>query len=211
MPKNIELEFIGDITEERHKELKEYFEKNAEFKEKKIRLSLRYFRGNKIPKDINEIKNEELDLRLRITNKKPELAIKYGLFTGIHARKEILIPIDPKYLEDYVESLSLLGWSTVVVYATETYVYKFKDVELSLIYIQDYGYNFEAEILTQEENIKEDKTKIISLLKELKLKPLDENGLKQQCNKLNNKKELQFDFRKQTYSELKNRFKEFFL
>lgn len=209
MKKEIEVEFIGKLSKEKFEKLKELFTRKGEFKGEKNRLSFMYFR-EKIPRDIKEIKNEKVDLRFRITNKKPEIVLKYGTFNASHSRKEISILINPSDCEKYLEFLSLLGWNIGVIYATKTYVYNFKGIEFSLVEIKDFGYNFEAEILSSKKDIEKSKKRIIALLKKLNLKPFDEKGLNKQCNKINNKKELQFDFNKQSLNEIKTRFKEFF-
>jgi hypothetical protein len=209
MVEQIEVEYIGNVSKAKHEELKRLFEKEGTFKKKKERLSFMYFR-DKIPKDLREIKDELIDLRFRVTNKEPEIVLKYGNFSGSHARKEISINPSGAETEKYIEFLSLLGWNLGVIYATKTFVYEYKGIEFSLVEIVDYGYNFEAEILTNQENIASAKKKIMGELNLLGLKSFDEEGLNKQCNAINNKKELQFDFSKQTFKEVRSRFKEFF-
>jgi hypothetical protein len=209
MEKQIEVEHIGKIDKEKFEELKNLFEKEGKFLKRKERISFMYFRDS-IPKDISEIKEEDTDLRLRITNKKPELIIKKGLFTGTHSRKEISIKFDMKELFKYVDFLSALGWNIGVIYAAETFVYEYRDIEFSLVYIKNYGYNFEAEILTTKDEIEESTTKIKNILDELNLIPFDEGGLNNQCNDINNRKELRFDFSKENIGEYESKFSDFF-
>ena len=209
MEKQIEVEFIGDIKKEQFDNLKVFFKKEGTYKKTKHRISFMYFK-DKIPKDMSEIKLEDIDLRLRITNKKPELVLKQGLFTGAHARKEISINLSLEEFPVYIELLKALGWHLGVIYAVETLVYNYKNIEFSLVNIKDYGYNFEAEILTDEKEQAEAKKKIMGVLDQLKLKPFDEAGLNKQCNDINNRKELQFDFSKQSFDTIKNKFKEYF-
>src|SRR3989344_4824544 len=208
MTNQTEVEFIGLITKEKFNELKGLFSKEGKFKKEKERLSLMYFRDGKIPKDISEIKDELVDLRFRVTNKQPEIVLKYGNFTGSHARKEV--SIKPDEPDKHIEFLNLLGWNKGVIYATKTFVYTYHDIEFSLIEIKDYGYNFEAEILTEESKIEEAKNKIKKELTMLNLKELNEEDLNKQCNAINNKKELRFDFSKETFEDHKKRFSEFY-
>jgi len=209
MANQIEVEFIGSLTNNKFEELKELFAKQGKFKKQKQRLSFMYFK-NKIPKELEEIKDELIDLRIRITNKEPEVMLKYGLFTGSHARKEIALNPSQEELPNYVDFLKGLGWHLGVLYATETFVYTYKGIEFSLIKIKDYGYNFEAEIMTDENKIEETKTEINKQLIELGLKTFDESGLNKQCNEINNKKDLQFDFLKDDFEQIKERFADFF-
>lgn len=209
MEKQIEVELMGNLRKEKFLELQSLFEKEGAFKKKKRRLSLMYFR-DKIPKDLIEIKDELVDLRLRITNGIPEVVIKYGLFTGSHAREEISINFDIKDFEKYIDLLKYLGWHLAVGYSTKTYVYNYKSVEFSLVEIKDYGYNFEAEIITENEESGNAKRKLTIFCEELGLKSFNENELDKQCNDINNKKEFQFDFNKQSSNKIREQFKEFF-
>lgn len=209
MTEKIEVEYIGELKKDKFDELKILFERKGKFKKKKERLSFMYFR-DKIPKDIEEIKNEPVDLRYRVTNFEPEIVLKYGNFTGAHARKEITLPLGKEDSEKYIEFLSCLGWNVGVIYATTTFVYEYAGIEFSLVRITDYGYNFEAEILADENKIDNAKKKIEEELRKLELNSFDDSGLNKQCNAINNKKDLQFDFSKQSFGEIKKRFVSYF-
>ena len=209
MKKQIEVEFIGNLTKERFNELKEFFNENGKFKEEKDRFQLVYFR-DKIPKDLREIKDEKVDLKLRVTNKKVELILKYGLFTASHARKEISIRLNNKDFENCIEILNYLNWSNAVIDATKTYVYNYKNIEFSLVETKEYGYNFEAEILTNKNNVDDAKKKIMPILKELSLRPFTQDEIFDWCNKMNNDKKLMFNFNKDPIEEIREKYKEFF-
>jgi adenylate cyclase class IV len=209
MEKQIEVEFMGDISKDKFFELKDKFENEGTFKKRKERISFMYFR-DKIPKDLSEIKDEDTDLRLRVTNKEPELIIKKGSFTGSHSRKEISINFPITEMQKYVDFLSALNWSIGVIYAVETFVYEYEGVEFSLVNIEGYGYNFEAEILTNTEEESNARKKINLLLNNLNLRPFDEEGLNKQCNAINNREGLRFDFSKENFKEMKEKFPKFF-
>jgi len=204
----VEVEFMGSIDKKKFDELKLFFSKNGKFSKIKERISFMYFR-DKIPKDLSEIKDEPVDLRFRITNKMPEIVLKYGNFSGSNARKEVSLEIKREEIENYIEFLHLLGWSIGVINATKTYVYDYQGVEYALVEIKDYGYNFEAEILSDENFVEAAKKQINQQLNLLDLKPFNEKELNQQCNAINNKKELQFDFSKQPFKHFRDRFKDF--
>jgi len=209
MEKQMEVEYIGNLDKNQFEELKKKLETEGAFKKRKERISFMYFKDN-IPKDISEIKDEDIDLRLRITNKKPEIIVKKGSFTGAHSRKEISIVFSMEEIETYIDFLSALGWHIGVIYAAETFVYEYQGIEFSLVAIKDYGYNFEAEILTTKEDEPNARKKIGSVLKELNLMPFDEDGLNKQCNEINNQKELRFDFSRQNFDEFRTKFSDFF-
>ena len=209
MEKQIEVEHIGKIDEKKFNELKELFGNEGEFLKRKERISFMYFRDS-IPKDITEIKKEETDLRLKITNKKPELIVKKGLFTGTHSRKEVSILFSMEELSKYIDFLSALDWNIGVIYAAETFVYNYKGIEFSLVHIINYGYNFEAEILTSKEDVEEATTKIKKILNELNLTPFNDEELNNQCNEINNRVDLRFDFSKENIGDYKKKFPDFF-
>ena len=95
MPK-IEVEHRGILTEKKFKELNRFFRKEGKFLDKKDRFSIIYFVSKKKVKRIEEMKNVPIDLKLRITNKKTELGLKYGKWGGKDARKEFLFPINSR-------------------------------------------------------------------------------------------------------------------
>ena len=204
-----EVEFMGSLNQKKFEELKKLFEKEGSFKKNKERLTFMYFR-DRIPKDLSEIKDEFVDLRFRVTNKEPEIVLKYGLFSGSHARREISIYPKDEEVEKYLEMLALLGWNIGVINATKTHVYDYHGIEFALVEIKDFGYNFEAEILTNEKWVEEAKKKITFEIDRLGIRPFDEAGLNEQCNAINNKKDLQFDLLGQPFSEIRERFKEYF-
>ena len=103
---NIEVESRGPLSMEDFARAKNFLEKNGRFKGENKRLSLMYFR-NKFPKDMTEIKDEKVDLRIRVTNGQAELVLKYGTFSASDSRKEISIFFaqtehdEPYYQEKY--------------------------------------------------------------------------------------------------------------
>jgi len=210
MENNIEIEVRGPIEKKDFNRLKKFFDKNAKFINEKDRLSLLYFR-NEIPKDINDLKDDKVDLRLRITNKKAEIMLKYGSWAGSDIRKEISIPIDSSNIEHAIEFLKILDWYLGVIYTTKTYVYKYKEIEFSLVNINNFRYTCEAEILAKEsDDVEKLKTKIISVFKELNLREYRKGEFEELCNEMNNKKSLRFNFKKDDVKETLKRFNRFF-
>lgn len=210
MSKNIEVEIRGPLTKEQFDNLNKFMEKNAKFVNEKDRLSVMYFR-DKIPKNSLEIKDDKVDLRVRVTNKKAEIVMKYGSWSGSDARKEFSFNIELNKFEEALEFLKYLGWSICVVYATKAKTYMYKDIEFGIIEVKNVGYVYEAEILTEkQEDVKKAESKIRSVCKDLGLREYKPNEFETQCDKVNNTRGLQFDFSKQDISEVRKRFKEFF-
>ncbi|MBI4146919.1 hypothetical protein HY489_06305 [Candidatus Woesearchaeota archaeon] len=99
-----EVEYIGPLTNEQYERLSHFFQENGKFIKEKKRLSLLYFRGE-IPEDINDIKDEQVDLRIRITNKQPELTLKHGTFRPTNGRKEITVQLTSDQLQAQTQLL----------------------------------------------------------------------------------------------------------
>src|SRR3989344_90320 len=100
--KNIEIEVRGPLSENEFTKLRKFFDKNAEFIKEKNRISFLYFRGDKIPDDVNEIKDDKVDLRVRITNKKAEIMLKYGEWAGSDIRKEFSMPVETNKFDEAI-------------------------------------------------------------------------------------------------------------
>src|SRR3989344_4864114 len=173
MANNIEVEHRGKLTEEQFNNLKKFFKKEGKFIKEKDRFSVIYFpRG----KERIGVPKAPLDLRIRVTNKKGEIVLKYRKSSGADARKEFSFPIDTKQFEEATEFLFILGYYYGALQATKTYVYKYKGVEFAIVHAPAFGYYFEAEILTEKQLIGNTKKKIISVIKELGLTVLSEKA-----------------------------------
>lgn len=209
MRKNIEVEFRGPLTKKQFLDLKKHLNQNGKYLGNKSRLSLMYFR-KKFPKNVSSIKNDPIDLRLRVTNGKSTMVMKYGQWGGTDTRKEFEFPIDTGKFGDAIDFLGALGWTRAVVYATDAYVYQYKKIEFALIEIKNYGYNYEAEILTTNNKIARISKYIKNVCLKMGLREYRLGEFEKQCNQINNVKSLQFDFNKVFFNALRFRFKNFF-
>jgi hypothetical protein len=64
--------------------------------------------------------------------------------------------------------------------------------------------------LTTPEDEPHARNEINNVLKELELKPFDEQGLNKQCNEINNREKLRFNFAEQNIKEIQEKFSKFF-
>lgn len=205
----IEVEHRGALTEEKFKELNRFLKKNGKFIGKKNRFSLIYFSHGK-EANFKLQKDNPVDFRLRITNKKSELVLKHGAWGGKDARKEFSFPIDSKKFEDMVELLQVLGLYYGGLQATKTGVYVYKSVEFALVKVPGWGYYFEAEISVNPNLVDGANKKIDLVCRELGLEVLDEKGFYDLCSKLNERQGFTFDLKKEKFSDIKNRFTDYF-
>lgn len=203
----IEVEVRGKIDGNFEKFL-EKFRKKAKFVEEKDRFSLIYAR--KFVRDVAEIKDDPIDFKLRITNKKAEIVLKYGLWGGREDRKEILIPIETEKFNEAVELFNLLGWNKGFTMATKTYVFDYNGVEFALVKSKEISY-FEAEVLVDKSSLVEKAhEKIEMFCKELGLEIFSDQELIDLLNKINNSEGRTFDLSKESFSEIKVKYKNYF-
>ena len=203
----VEVEHRGLLTEEKFKELNKFLKKNGKFLGEKDRFSVIYSsRG----KETFKLGRSKIDLKLRITNKKTELVLKYGRWSGNDARKEFLFPIDSKKFEEVTEFLMILGYYYGVLQATKTYLYMYKGIEFAVVKVPGWGYYFEAEISTDSDYVKTANGKIMSACQELKLNVLNNKDFRKLLENLNERPGFRFNFKKQKFAELKKRFIDYF-
>ena len=206
--KNIEVEVRGPLNESELKKAKSFFDQNAKFIKEKDRLTLLYYK-DKVPKNVMEDRNNPVDLRLRITNKKPEFMLKYGIWSGSDSRKEFSFPFEFEKFEEAIEFFKIIGWHICVGYSTKTYVYEYKNIEFALVDMLELEDNyFEAEIMAHEnEDLEKIKSSLVKFCKELGFREYEGNEFEDLCNKANTIS--QFDFNKDSFADLKKKFKEF--
>ena len=203
----IEVEHRGSLNQKQFKELNKFLKKNGKFLEERDRFSIIYSsRG----KESFKLGRSKIDLKLRITNKKTELVLKYGKWSGNDARKEFLFPVDSGKFEETIEFLFILGFYYGVLQATKSYLYLYKGIEIVLVQIPNFGYYFEAEMMAQPNAIKNSDKKILSVCKELKLNVFSKKDFRKLLQNLNNRPGFRFNFKRENFSDIKKRFKEYF-
>lgn len=203
----VEVEHRGLLTEKKFSELNKFLKKNGKFLGEKDRFSVIYSsRG----KETFKLGRSKIDLKLRITNKKTELVLKYGRWSGKDARKEFLFPIDSSKFEEMTEFLKILGYYYGVLQATKTYFYLYKGIEFSVVKVPNWGYYFEAEILTDSDSVKKANKKIMSVCKKFDLSVLNDKDFRKLLENLNERPGFRFNFKNQNFSEIKKRFINYF-
>lgn len=203
----IEVEHRGVLTKEKFLELNKLLKKKGKFLGEKDRFSVIYFPPGK---ERVRVPKSPLDLRVRITNKKAEIVLKYGKSSGADARKEFSFPLDPSQFEEATEFLFILGFYYGALQATKTYAYMYKGIEFAIVRAPAFGYYFEAEILTITKSIKSANEKIVLVCQELGLNILNDKDFWKLLQSLNDRPGFRFNFKKQKFSDIKKRFKNYF-
>ncbi|MEA3248583.1 MAG: hypothetical protein U9Q73_02645 [Nanoarchaeota archaeon] len=204
----IEVEIRGKIDD--FEDTLKRFQGKANFIEEKDRISFIYFREGKDPEDVDSIREDPVDLKLRVTNKSAEMVMKYGRWGVEESRKEFLFPFELEKFGSALEFFKHLNWSRGVLMDTKTYLFEYKGVEFALVKSGETVY-FEAEILVNNPNeVKDAIEKIKKICIEVNLEIFEEGEFIEMMNNLNKRKDRIFDMQKENFKDIKDKFEEFF-
>jgi adenylate cyclase class IV len=203
-----EVEHRGYLEKEKFEELNKFLNKNGKFLGFKKRFSIIYSQNKE--NESNKLCHSPIDLKLRITNKKAELVLKYGKWSGNDARKEFLFPIELKKFEEMIEFLQILGHYHGVLQATNTFLYKYNGIDFSLVEVPGWGYYFEGEIITYQNKIKKANEKIKKECQKLDIDILNHKNFCELLSSLNKRPGFRFNFKKEKFSKIKESFIAYF-
>lgn len=189
-----EVEKRGVFSRKEYLKLFSFMKKNADFVKVKKRFQLVYLKRQ----DLRADRNNMLDLKVRITNGKGEVVIKYGNWLTGETREEYQIALMLEDLPELLKMLSILGksWGTAVY--SETSVFMYKGVEVSLVYVPNNIYYWELEISVRDKpkTIKAE-AKVDKMIKQFGLRVIGSVGMENFVNVLNARKFWQFNFTKE--------------
>jgi len=191
--KNIELELRAAVSRRFYNGILAKLKKKARLISHTKRLSVMYF---------GKIGGKSFDIRVRITNGKPEVVIKKGKLHA-HDRIEISSPITRQQFIKMVELFELFDFKTEVA-KRETYNFNIKDNIVFSIVKADNIFYIEAEKMTSKQDIIKDKKQLINIFKEYRLKPVtSEREFNKICDELSKYSDWPFNGSKSDYEKLK--------
>ncbi|HLC57478.1 MAG TPA: hypothetical protein VJH95_02820 [Candidatus Nanoarchaeia archaeon] len=203
MAKNIEVELRGLLSKSKYDYLVGFFEKSGKFREFKERAVIDYstFRPGE------EITNRTRDIRLRVTNRIPEIIVKIGKFGGMEQRREISVKTNIGDFDKLVCIFGIIGLTKGMLCFRKSRVYDYKGIEFALVEVPGHSYYFEAEKMVHSTASKEKARKEIEkICKSLGLKLFDEKGFFEYIDKLNKEANEVFEFKNHKEDYFKKRF-----
>lgn len=210
MGKQIEVEVRGRISDGKLNKVLEKFKEEARFIEEKDRITFIYFKNGIGINDLSKVREDPVDLRVRITNKKAEIVMKYGRWGAVENRKEFLFPIEIEKFGQAVEFLKCLNWEKGVLVDTKTFVFDYKGIEFAIVRSGDFCY-FEAEKLVDN---KSEAPEVIEEIKkvceEMGLKIFEEEEYICMIQDMNERKDRLFDMSQDDFEEIRKKFSDFF-
>ena len=156
MTKEFEIELRGPMTTEQHSEIIKKLDDEGEFLEDKERILIDY------SQEVNEdMESRDKDIRLRVTNKVPEIVVKLGSWGGSEQREEISVLTQGSSFDGLVKIFGAMGYNKGVLCIRKTKAYMYKDVEFAFVEIPGYGFSYEAEKIVSDESKKDEATESI--------------------------------------------------
>lgn len=201
MPKDIEVEISGPLSKEKNAELMEFFDKNGKKTNVKHRVLIDYstFLGD-------GLKNRKKDIRLRITNGKPEIIVKLGDWNSSNHRKELSVFTEAGSFDRLVQIYAALGYEKGMLCERTTQVYEYKDIEFALVEVPGHSFHYEAEIMSTEDGVDQTKKHIEDVCKELGLEIFTDQGYMDYIETLNKEANEVFEFKNYTEDYFENRY-----
>ncbi|MEO6508733.1 MAG: hypothetical protein ABIO02_02160 [Patescibacteria group bacterium] len=184
MKKTIEVEQRGPLSKQQFLKLNTFFRKNAVFKSYKERILIDY--STFLPGE--GIKDRKKDIRLRVTNRVPEIMIKFGGWGGSENRRELSLISKKGEFDKLVQIFGAIGLVKGALVVTKTNAYKYQGIEFAVVDVSGKKYIFEAEIMMKDKkNIETARKKIESVIKELGLTIYTNDGWYQYIEEINKK------------------------
>jgi adenylate cyclase class IV len=208
MEKQIEVEVRGKIKN--FDRVLQHFKEKAQFIKEKDRISFIYFRDGTNVNDLSTIREDPVDLKLRVTNKQAEIVMKYGRWGTEEARKEFLFSVELEKFGSALEFFRHLGWYHGIIMDTKTFLFNFEGIEFALVRSGDLCY-FEAEKLVDDSSeVKESIQEIKEICLKMNLEVFGEKEFIDLMESFNKRENRTFDFKKKSFDEVKKEFIEYF-
>lgn len=201
--KNIEVEVRGPLSKSEFIKLEKYLKKNGSFKLDKERILIDY--SMFIPTE--GLEGRTKDIRLRVTNKIPEIIVKIGKMGGIESRKEISVLANQGDFDKLVQIFAAIGLTKGMLCVRKSKVYTYKGLEFTLVEASDHSFYFEVEkLISSDDNREQTQRELIKICQKMGLKLFDNEGLFSYIKKLNKEANEVFDFKDYKENYFKQRF-----
>lgn len=196
---NIELEIRSEVISNKFKKLALDLGNRSKINSYHRRLSVMF---------LGSIDNAKLDLRVRINSKgRAEVVIKKGDY-HIHDRLEFSQSIKKNQFLGFVKIFSTLGFDSKVTERENFVFYLNGSVTAVLVKAGSISY-LELETMTNNADKNRDKKKLLNIMFELELSPLNQNEFNNLCKRLNINSDWKFNVSSKNIKRLKSLLKKY--
>lgn len=200
---NIEVELRGPLSKSGFTKLDEFLKQRGRFKLNKERILIDY--SIFIPTEGLERRTK--DIRLRVTNKIPEIIVKIGKMGEAESRKEISILANRGDFDKLVQVFAALGLTKGMLCVRKSRVYMYKNIEFTLVEVPNHSYYFEAErLIFSIKNKEQAQRDIKRVCKGLNLRLFNNKTLFSYIKKLNIEANEIFNFKNYKENYFKDKF-----
>ena len=148
------------------------------------------------------------DIRLRVTNKIPEIIVKVGKFGGEENRKELSVLASLGDYDKLVQIFAILGLTKGMLCVRKSIAYEYKGIEFALVEVPNHSFYFEAEMMISSDADKNNAKQFIKdTCKQLGLKLFTDETFFAYISKLNNEANEVFDYKNYKDGYFQDRFK----
>jgi len=190
--KNIEVEIRGPLTKSEYFRLERYLKKNGRFIQKKDRVLIDY--SLFIPSEGMESRKN--DIRLRVTNKIPEIVVKTGKMGGSDEREEVSVLARKNNFDNLVKIFAILGLKKGMLC-----------IRRGSIEVPNHSFYFEVEKLIRKNEDKDKvKQELLDVCRQLNLKIFSDKSLYSYLRRLNHEANEVFNFKDYKDNYFKQRF-----
>ena len=202
--KNIEVEVRGPIADgSEYERALDFLRAKGTYKETKNRVLIDY--STFLPEE--GIKERIRDIRLRVTNKVPEIITKVGNWGGKESRKELSVKCPIGSFDTLVETYAVLGYTKGVLCVRNSEVFEYKGIEFAVVEVPGHSYYFEAEKMAHTKDDSEAiHIEIESVCAELGLQLFNQDEFFAYVETLNKEANEVFDFAEYTEGYFANHF-----
>jgi len=191
MTNPIEVEVRGPLTKEQYTAHTKYFDKHATFVEEKHRILIDY----SLCKSHKDLVNRTEDIRLRVTNKVPEIIVKLGGWGSKDSRKELSVITPEGTFDTLVQIYATLGYKKGVLCIRNSRIYMYQDTEFAFVEVPNHSYYYEAERLVHDDSESDDASLAVQkICNDLKLPVFSDEEFFDYIKLLNKEANTMFDF-----------------
>lgn len=189
--KKIEVEVRGLLTKEKYGLVNSFLQKNGQFVVKNDRFMV-IFSDMTV---LNSGTDKADDIRIRITNGCPEIIVKKGKWGATGAREEICTKVQKGEFVNLVKTMAALGYKNGMLAERKSVIYKYQDVEFSIVEVPGHSWYFEGEIMVEnEELLEESKKKIMTVCNSLDLEIFSDDEFYSYVDRLDKETNTDYDF-----------------
>lgn len=202
MTNNIEVELRGPLTKEAYDRFHDFLQKEGKLLQERSRILIDY--STFLPDE--GLKDRRRDIRLRVTNGRPEIIIKTGAWGGSDQREEISVFAEEGSFDRLVKAFHVMGYSKGMLCIRNSVIYEYRNIEFALVEVPGHSYYFEAEKMANDEDKEALVKEISAACKELNLEIFNDEDFFKYIEALNNEANEVFDFNTAEADYFKKRF-----